>query len=228
MWNCGDDTHVTCCKITSQINWKTIWFPCNNIQIHHSGEFSHDDTTFQANIVKCFFQKWPTVSKSSMSTLIFSWKKPPSIDLPKVCSTMVSSITSSWACWRYAWSSIDNHYMRLVMCLSVSSTHKLNYLHSSNYRQHYLFATQLFSVCLFQDKCSHSREISVPALTCWMSNVSVSLVHFQLWASFTLLLENRRESRVLWDSHERERNNRGIYLICLPSVILKGIVRSKM
>lgn len=38
--------------------------------------------------------------------------------LPKVCSTMVSSITSSWACWRYAWSSIDNHYIMPVMCLS--------------------------------------------------------------------------------------------------------------
>lgn len=39
-------------------------------------------------------------------------------NLPRVCSTMDSSITSSWACWRYAWSLIDSHYNIYVMSLA--------------------------------------------------------------------------------------------------------------
>lgn len=145
MCNCWDDTHVE--RLTeNQFGFFATRFKITNF----SGKYSF------------FFFFFSEVNhcQHSTFTLIFSWKKPPSIDLPKVCSTMVSSITSSWACWRYAWSSIDNHYMRLVMCLSVSSTHKLNSLHSSNYRQHYLFATQLFSICLFQDNFffPHSRN----------------------------------------------------------------------
>lgn len=69
------------------------------------------------------------------------------------------------------------------MCLSVSSSNKQNSLHSSNYRQNSFFAAKFntfYKLRPSRQYFPHSREIYVLALTHWMSNVSVSLVHFQL------------------------------------------------
>jgi hypothetical protein len=93
-----NDQHVTMTN-----NW-------NSLKNGNSPMPGSNEPTEKSNIIFKHF-----VDKIKLSLNAHSVR----LHLPKVCSTMVSSITSSWACWRYAWSSIDNHYMTFVMCLSI-------------------------------------------------------------------------------------------------------------